>query len=30
MRCQWPGMPDEDALRAVQLFGREVLPKCVA
>ncbi|MBI3325916.1 MAG: hypothetical protein HYZ81_04335 [Nitrospinae bacterium] len=30
LRCQWPGMPGEEALRALQLFGREVLPKCVA
>jgi len=27
LRCQWPGMPGEEALRAVQLFGRDVLPK---
>lgn len=26
LRCQWPGMPNEDSLRAVELFGREVLP----
>jgi len=30
LRCQWPGMPGEDALRAVRLFGREVLPRFVA
>ncbi|MFQ6027240.1 MAG: LLM class flavin-dependent oxidoreductase [Dehalococcoidia bacterium] len=27
LRCQWPGMPNEDSLRAVDLFGQEVLPK---
>jgi hypothetical protein len=27
LRCQWPGMPNEDSLRAVELFGREVLPR---
>ncbi len=26
LRCQWPGMPNEDSLKAVELFGREVLP----
>ena len=26
LRCQWPGMPNEDSLRAVELFGREVMP----
>lgn len=26
LRCQWPGMPNEDSLRTVELFGREVLP----
>ena len=26
LRCQWPGMPNEDSLRAVELFGKEVLP----
>ena len=25
LRCQWPGMPNEDSLKAVELFGREVL-----
>ena len=27
LRCQWPGMPNEDSLRAVELFGKEVLPR---
>ena len=27
LRCQWPGMPNEDSLEAVELFGREVLPR---
>ena len=27
LRCQWPGMPNEDSRRAVELFGEEVLPK---
>lgn len=27
MRCQWPGMAGEDGLKALQLFGREVLPQ---
>jgi alkanesulfonate monooxygenase SsuD/methylene tetrahydromethanopterin reductase-like flavin-dependent oxidoreductase (luciferase family) len=27
MRCQWPGMPGSHALQAIQLFGREVLPR---
>jgi alkanesulfonate monooxygenase SsuD/methylene tetrahydromethanopterin reductase-like flavin-dependent oxidoreductase (luciferase family) len=26
MRVRWPGMPAEDALKAVALFGQEVLP----
>ena len=26
LRCQWPGMPNQDSLRAVELFGQEVLP----
>ena len=26
LRCQWPGMPNQDSLNAVKLFGREVLP----
>jgi alkanesulfonate monooxygenase SsuD/methylene tetrahydromethanopterin reductase-like flavin-dependent oxidoreductase (luciferase family) len=26
LRCQWPGMPNQDSLRAVELFGEEVLP----
>jgi alkanesulfonate monooxygenase SsuD/methylene tetrahydromethanopterin reductase-like flavin-dependent oxidoreductase (luciferase family) len=30
LRCQWPGMPGEDSLRAIQLFGDEVLPKVTA
>ena len=27
LRCQWPGMPNKDSLRAVELFGQEVLPR---
>ncbi len=27
LRCQWPGMPNADSRRAVELFGKEVLPK---
>ncbi len=27
LRCQWPGMPNQDSLRAVELFGQEVLPR---
>lgn len=27
LRCQWPGMPNEDSIRAVELFGQEVLPR---
>lgn len=30
LRCQWPGMALEPALRAIQRFGRDVLPQCVA
>ena len=26
LRCQWPGMPNQDSLRAVELFGKEVMP----
>jgi alkanesulfonate monooxygenase SsuD/methylene tetrahydromethanopterin reductase-like flavin-dependent oxidoreductase (luciferase family) len=26
LRCQWPGMPNADSRRAVDLFGQEVLP----
>jgi alkanesulfonate monooxygenase SsuD/methylene tetrahydromethanopterin reductase-like flavin-dependent oxidoreductase (luciferase family) len=26
LRCQWPGMPNEDSLRALELFGEKVLP----
>lgn len=26
LRCQWPGMPNTDALQAVERFGKEVLP----
>jgi alkanesulfonate monooxygenase SsuD/methylene tetrahydromethanopterin reductase-like flavin-dependent oxidoreductase (luciferase family) len=29
MRCQWPGMPVEPALQAIERFGRDVLPQCV-
>lgn len=28
LRCQWPGLPIEDSLQAIHLFGREVLPRC--
>jgi alkanesulfonate monooxygenase SsuD/methylene tetrahydromethanopterin reductase-like flavin-dependent oxidoreductase (luciferase family) len=27
LRCQWPGMANRDSLGAVELFGREVLPR---
>ncbi len=27
LRCQWPGMPNQDSSRAVELFGQEVLPR---
>ncbi|PKB83950.1 MAG: hypothetical protein BZY88_01175 [SAR202 cluster bacterium Io17-Chloro-G9] len=27
LRCQWPGMPNEDSIRAVELFGERVLPE---
>ena len=27
LRCQWPGMPNQDSNRAVELFGKEVLPR---
>ena len=30
MRCQWPGMATEGALKAIRLFGSEILPKFVA
>jgi alkanesulfonate monooxygenase SsuD/methylene tetrahydromethanopterin reductase-like flavin-dependent oxidoreductase (luciferase family) len=30
MRCQWPGMPVETALQAMQRFGDDVLPQCVS
>jgi alkanesulfonate monooxygenase SsuD/methylene tetrahydromethanopterin reductase-like flavin-dependent oxidoreductase (luciferase family) len=30
LRCQWPGMALEPVLRAIQRFGRDVLPRCVA
>ena len=26
LRCQWPGMPNKDSLRALELFGDKVLP----
>ncbi|MCI0786899.1 MAG: LLM class flavin-dependent oxidoreductase [Chloroflexi bacterium] len=29
LRCQWPGMPNQDSLRAVELFGKEVMPHFV-
>ena len=30
MRCQWPGMAVKPAMHAMQRFGRDVLPQCVA
>ena len=27
VRCHWPGIPAEDALKAIRLFGREVMPR---
>lgn len=27
LRYQWPGMPNKDSRRTVELFGREVLPR---
>jgi alkanesulfonate monooxygenase SsuD/methylene tetrahydromethanopterin reductase-like flavin-dependent oxidoreductase (luciferase family) len=30
MRCQWPGMAVEPALQAIQRFGSDVLPRCMA
>ena len=27
LRCQLPGMPNDDSPRAVDLFGRKVLPR---
>jgi alkanesulfonate monooxygenase SsuD/methylene tetrahydromethanopterin reductase-like flavin-dependent oxidoreductase (luciferase family) len=30
MRCQWPGMAAADGLRAIQAFGRDVLPRITA
>ena len=29
LRCQWPGMPNQDSLRAEELFGKEVMPHFV-
>ena len=26
LRCQWPGMPNQDSIRAVELFGEKVMP----
>ena len=26
VRVQWPGLPHEDAMRSLELLGREVLP----
>ena len=26
LRCQWPGMSNEESLQAVNIFGREVIP----
>jgi alkanesulfonate monooxygenase SsuD/methylene tetrahydromethanopterin reductase-like flavin-dependent oxidoreductase (luciferase family) len=30
IRCQWPGMPAEDTLTAIERFGRDVLPQFAA
>jgi alkanesulfonate monooxygenase SsuD/methylene tetrahydromethanopterin reductase-like flavin-dependent oxidoreductase (luciferase family) len=30
VRCQWPGMPGVPTLHAIQRFGQEVLPQCMA
>ena len=27
LRCHWPGMPNQDFNRAVELFAQEVLPR---
>jgi alkanesulfonate monooxygenase SsuD/methylene tetrahydromethanopterin reductase-like flavin-dependent oxidoreductase (luciferase family) len=27
LRCQWPGMSNEESLQAVNIFGREVIPE---
>jgi len=27
LRCQWPGMSNEESLNAVNMFGKEVLPE---
>lgn len=29
LRCQWPGMPNADACKAIELFGKAVLPYVV-
>jgi alkanesulfonate monooxygenase SsuD/methylene tetrahydromethanopterin reductase-like flavin-dependent oxidoreductase (luciferase family) len=29
-RCQWPGMATSEALKAIEMFGREVIPKLTA
>ena len=29
LRCQWPGMSNEESLNAVNMFGKEVLPEFV-
>jgi alkanesulfonate monooxygenase SsuD/methylene tetrahydromethanopterin reductase-like flavin-dependent oxidoreductase (luciferase family) len=30
LRCQWPGMAAQDALKAIERFGRDVLPRFAA
>jgi alkanesulfonate monooxygenase SsuD/methylene tetrahydromethanopterin reductase-like flavin-dependent oxidoreductase (luciferase family) len=30
LRCQWPGMAEDDTLKAIERFGREVLPRFTA
>jgi alkanesulfonate monooxygenase SsuD/methylene tetrahydromethanopterin reductase-like flavin-dependent oxidoreductase (luciferase family) len=30
LRCQWPGMAEEDTLQAIERFGRDVLPRFTA
>ena len=30
LRCQWPGLPAEKTLEAIERFGRDVLPKVAA
>jgi alkanesulfonate monooxygenase SsuD/methylene tetrahydromethanopterin reductase-like flavin-dependent oxidoreductase (luciferase family) len=30
LRCQWPGLAEQDTLQAIERFGRDVLPKFAA